>query len=418
MVDKYLEKMAKHYREISYGDVAKMYTFEEECKIYEEFVSLISARFEKDVDKEEIYKLLQSKGRIFTMVVKGREAFYEYETANIGIPHFLRLTSTLCHELVHKLGYLRKDKTFNQMNPVFKEAGTEIVSAKSLDDKEGRSLILNGVYAKEPVKADSNHLSIVLASQINEALGGGVLEKSILTGHDYFKEEIIARWGKDYYLYLSENIKDISRLEEKYWNNYKYFDEEDKDLQEYDLKHRIAQVQDTILDAEFGSRVWEVKNKEESERFLERLKAFGEYRVRHVRTTDDGKREYFDPNFEEAFEDFKAELESKVGPLNTTYDEFDWVKKYPQNEVFVEIEEREADEVYLMSEHLRKTINSQKGLMGFFRKIFGDKVFADDKKVLPRPIDNYAVTYDHIKIENMKKKETNNKQMEVEEKDI
>ena len=56
--------------------------------------------------------------------------------------------------------------------------------------------------------------------------------------------------------------------------------------------------------------------------------------------------------------------------------------------------------------------------MGFFRKIFGDKVFADDKKVLPRPIDNYAVTYDHIKIENMKKKETNNKQMEVEEKDI
>jgi hypothetical protein len=66
------------------------------------------------------------------------------------------------------------------MNPVFKEAGTEIVSAKSLDDKEGRLLIFNGVYGKAPIKSDSNILSIVLVNQINKALGGNTLEKSII----------------------------------------------------------------------------------------------------------------------------------------------------------------------------------------------------------------------------------------------
>ena len=403
MVDSDLEKIVKHYQELSYGDVAKGYTEDEELAIYEEFSTKIASKYEGIITKSEALDRLQSRGKIYTMVVNNREGFFEYDTANIGIPHFLRLTATLAHELVHKLGYMKKDSTFLKMNPVFKEAGTEIVSAKSLDDKEGRLLIFNGVYGKAPVKSDSNILSIVLVNQINKALGGNTLEKSIINGHDYFKEEIIKRWGKDYYVYLSENIKDISRIEEKYWKNYSHLDQEEKELVEYDLKHRIAKVQDTVLDAEFGTKIKKVHSKADSIKFLKELKEFGLNRVRYQRETDDGRLEYYDPNFEDAYTDFKEILEIEAGPLDEKYDEFDWVKSIPEIEPEKDFEESEQDEVYLMAERLRRNVNAQKGFFGFLRKLFGRKSLIDERRTLPKPIDDYSVTYNHMKVEEMKK---------------
>ena len=68
-----------------------------------------------------------------------------------------------------------------------------------------------------------------------------------------------------------------------------------------------------------------------------------------------------------------------------------------------DFEEDEQDEVYLMAERVRKTVNSQKGFMGFLRKLFGRKSIIDERRTLPKPIDDYSVTYNHMKVEEMKK---------------
>ena len=396
-----LERIAKRYRALFFGDVAKGYTDIEESIVYRQAANLISAKYGDIISRDEVENILSSKGRIYTMVVKNRVAFYEYQTGNIGIPHFLRLTTTLCHELVHKLGYLRKDNSFSEMNPVFKEAGTELVSATSLDDNYGRILIFNGVYGKFPEKTDEEFLSIALVNQLNQALGGRTLEKSILRGHDYFKEEMIKRWGNDYYVHFSENVKDIARIESEYWREYRDLDDDEKITIETDLKHRIADFQDTIIDVEFGSRVQNVKTKEDAEKFLSDLKEFGYNRVRHSTTSPEGRKEYYDPNFLEIFEHFKYNLEADYGSIDVEYDEFEWVKKYPKKEIIREVSEQEADEVYLLSRDVRKNLKTSKGLAKLIHKVFRDNGTAD-KALLSRPIDKYTLNFDPSKVEEIK----------------
>lgn len=391
-IDRSLEKTMRRYQMYSFGDIAKAYTIEEESIIYRQVASLVSAKYGDIISRSEVENILKSKGNIYTMVVKNRLAFYEIESGNVGIPHFLRLTSTLNHELIHKIGFLQSDKTFKEMNPVFKEAGTEIVSATSLDDSFGRLFIFNGVYGKFPEKADDSFLSIAITNQINQALGGNSLEKSILKGHDYFKEEIIKKWGKDYYTFLTEKVNDLERVESKYWKEYKGLDDEEKAMYEDDMKHRIALIQDTILELGFGSRVSEIKSKEAAENFLNEVKEFGLNRVRHARYTSDGKREYFDPGFKETFEDYKYLLEADFGKLETTYTDASWLKSFPKKEILKEISEEESDEIYILARNLKKMSKANRGVSSIFKKIFGkdDEGFVENKK-LSRPIDRYVV---------------------------
>jgi hypothetical protein len=412
MVDN-LERISKRYRALSLGDVAKGYTSVEEATIYSEVADLISARYGDIISKDEIEKVLASKGRIYTMVVKNRVAFYEYRTGNIGIPHFLRLTPTLCHELVHKIGYLSKDDTFTNMNPQFKEAGTEIVAATAQDENYGRILIFNGVYGKFPQKTDVDFLSIALVNQINQVLGGKKLEKSILKGHDYFKEEIIKRWGEEQYVYLSENIKDIARIEAEYWNEFNNLSDEQKTIYEMDLSHRIADFQDTIIDIEFGSRVNNVKSKEEAEKFLNDLIEFGYNRVRFYREDSDGNRELFDPNFMEIFNDFKEYLELDYGSMDVEYDESNWREKYPKKEIIKDVSDEELDEVYLLSRDVKKDIKASKGLAAFINKMFRNRG-TDSKPLLTRPIEKYKLDYDPLKVEEIKSSNQDKKRVQEE----
>ena len=160
---------------------------------------------------------------------------------------------------------------------------------------------------------------------------------------------------------------------------------------------------DAVLDAEFGIKIKKVHSKSDSEKFLKELKIFGLNRVRYQRETDDGRLEYYDPNFEDAYTDFKEILEIEAGPLDEKYDEFDWVKSIPEIEPEKDFEESEQDEVYLMAERLRRNVNAQKGFFGFLRKLFGRKSLIDERRTLPKPIDDYSVTYNHMKVEEMKK---------------
>lgn len=412
--DNSINQIAKKYRILSFGDVAKGYSLEEEYKIYEEVATLVSRKYGKFISKEEIQEILASKGRIFSMRVKGRTAFYEYATANIGIPHFLRLTTTLCHELIHKIGYLRKDKTFIDMNPEFKEAGTEFVSATSMDDKFGRIVIFEGVYGKFPNKTDVKFLSIALVNQINQALGNQTLEKSILLGHDYFKEEIIKKWGEEYYIFFSENIKDIARIEKRYWKDYYNLEEKEKISYQEDLKKRITDFQDTIVDVEYRKRIKNIKSKKEAVKFLEEFKNFGFNRIRHLVMTNDKKSEYVDTNFSNVFQEFKEILEQSYGNLDITYDDTEWQKKYQKKELIDEVTEQEADEIYFMARDLRKKLKANNGISGLISKLFNYRNNFDEKKYLSKPIRNYEFKDNTVHIKYIPNEEIKVKRKQVE----
>ncbi len=403
-----LESVIKRYKSLSLGYVAKGYTLDEETNIYKEAADLISKKYSDIIKKDDIVDVLSSKGKIFTMVIKKREAFYEYRTGNIGISHFLRLTTDLLHELVHKIGYLQKDETFENMSNVFKEAGTEYVSATSFNDNFARNLIFNGIYAKFPEKTDADFLMICLVNQINQAIGGKNLEKSILKGRDYFKQAIIDRWGEKYYINLEQNITDIAREEERYWLSYEYFSEDEKKNAEEKLKQHIFSVQDTILEAEFNKRFKDIRNKNDSITFLEELKSFELNRVRERRKVN-GINKYIDDGFESIFSNYRNNLEAKYGALGINFDEDSWSKLFTQKKMETEVTDEEKREVYLLATDLKKRLKKRNPISRFFQNIFGTETNLIDKsseETINKPINNYIIQNNQtLKVKNKQKHE-------------
>lgn len=364
-----LNEVTNRYRKMNLGFVAKDYEQDEENKIYEEVTDLICKKYGNFIKRDEALSVLKSKGKIYTMDVKKREGFYEYKTGNVGIPHFLRLTPTLMHELVHKLGYLQADESFRQMSNVFKEAGTELVSATSLSDKECRILIFKGVYSKFHEKTESNYLNVNLVNQINQAIGGNTLEKSIVTGKDYFKQAIIDRWGEGCYVNLEKNIEDIAKEEEKYWNLYEYISEDDKLEAESKLRKHIFSVQDTILKAEFDRRFEEVDSRDSAIEFLRSLKDFETNRIR-VLDEDSSDRLFKDPGFEEIYNKYKFQLEKKYDNINIIYFESEWKGNYPSKRFVDEVSDEEKRQILVLASEQKKRAKQENRLSNLFRRLF------------------------------------------------
>ena len=124
-------------------------------------------------------------------------------------------------------------------------------------------------------------------------------------------------------------------------------------------------------------------------------------RIRYSRSSPEGKREYYDPNFVDIFEHFKQNLEVDFGNIDIQYDEFEWVKRFPKKEIIKEVSEQEADEVYLLARDVRKSIKASKGLAAFISKVFKDKG-SDNKVLLSRPIEKYTLNYDPLNVEEIK----------------
>lgn len=398
ILDNDIESIGKRYKTLSLGYVAKGYSLNEEKDIYNEAAELISKKYGDIINKNDIVDILSSKGRIITMVIKNREAFYEYRTGNIAIPHFLRLTTDLLHELVHKIGYLQKDTSFDNMNNVFKEVGTEYVSATSFSDGFSRTLIFDGVYGRFPEKTDAEFLTMCLVNQINQVVGGKTLEKSILEGKDYFKQAIIERWGEKYYINLEQNISDIAREERKYWSSYKYFSEEEKIDASNELKKHMYSIQDTILELEFSRRFREITDLNSAQKFLKDLKEFEENRARE-RIKKENENRYKDSKFEEVFSDFKEKLESQYGKLNIEYDESEWSKKYPKKIIKDEISEDERNDVLVLASEFKKHMKKPSAIKQFFQKVFNvQKKLVDENNTVDKKINKYIVENNiHVK---------------------
>ena len=374
-----IQKITYRYRKNGNGYISKIYSVTEEQKYYKEAAKILSKRFNKFISQDEIYEILSKRGHIFTMVIrKNMKAFYETKTGNVAISHFLnRMTEMLLHELVHKLSFERKNNTFFQMSPVFIEAGTELVKAKALSDSFGKEYIFNKVWAKFPQKINDYFLEVCLVNQINEALGNEYLEKSILQGQDFFKPALIEKYGISTYVFLKENLQDLSREEKIYWSKKEKFSSSEKEEFEEKLKEKIFVIENAILEAEFNQRLNEVKSLEEAIRFLNELKKFGLNRVRIQQ--NDKNIQFLDPGFFDYFSNYKKILEDKFGKIDLQYDEKEWQNIYERKEFIDEVSEEEKEQVLNSSVIFRDSLKETGKFFKFINSIFRRKKLLKDE---------------------------------------
>lgn len=397
-----IEQLAKRYKKMRWGYIAKAYSQNEEEETYKEIANIISDKYGHIVSFDEIVERLSKRGHIYTMDICGKkDGFYEFKTGNVGLSHFLnRITTVSLHEFIHKIGFESGETSFKEMSIVFNEAGTDLVDAKSLSDKEKREFIFHKVWGKVPEKVNDNVLNICLTNQLNEAVGGESLENSILKGKDFFKTAIIDKYGEASYVFLKENIEDLSRYENKYWSDYSYLTDEAKLEKEDELKKRIFLIQDYILEIEFDRRLEEVNSLESAKKFLNDLNEFGLNRVKIKQYTEDGREVFVDPGFKEHFEKYKQNLEMQYGTTGIIYDESVWEKLYEEKETENEISDEEKVAIRDLSIIFKKA-HSNKNLIS---KIFGNKT--KKQPALPESLDynNEGSIFESLKYNEEEKK--------------
>lgn len=362
-------KDMERYRKSRWGYIAKIYSKEEEKEVYKDVAKLVSNKYGHISNYDEIVNDLSQRGNIYTMDITTDRAkgFYEISTGNVALPHFINRISTISmHEFVHKKGFEIADDSFKNMSVIFDEAGTEIVSAKSLSDEEKRDFIFKGVWARFPEKVTDNFLMVCLVGQLNEAVGGENLEKSILKGHDFFKEAIIDKYGEATYVFLKENIEDLANEERKYWGIYRYISDEERRIRESDMKKRISKIQDCILEAEFDKRLESVKTLEDGRAFLEGLKRFGLGRVR-VKTSSDS---FEDPGFLNIFNRYKEKVEAITGKIKISYDESEWERLYEEKKDIEEVSDDEKKVVRDLSITFYKQHKPKTSFSKFWNNLF------------------------------------------------
>lgn len=414
----FVEDMER-YRKNKWGYIAKIYSKEEEKEVYNDVAKLISAKYGYISSYDEIVNDLAQRGKIYTMDITTDRvrAFYEIRTGNVALPHFINRISTISmHEFVHKKGFEISDESFKNMSVIFNEAGTEIVSAKSLSDEEKRDFIFKGVWAKFPEKVTDNFLAVCLVSQLNDAVGGETLERSILKGTDFFKQAIIDKYGEATYVFLKENMEDLSREEAKYWGIYRYISDEERAIREEDMKKRIYTIQDCILEAEFDKRLEEVKTLKDGKKFLEDLKKFGLGRVRIKKQNDT----FEDPGFEDIFNRYKEKLEASLGKLNVSYDESEWEKTYQEKEDIEEITDDEKKIIRDMSIAFYKQHKPKNSFSRFWNNIFNKQTYLgtgiDNKKVDKLADYRVDINYNVIQDKSLNETKKSRRKSSIEEK--
>ena len=184
------------YHKLGFGDIAKSYSVEEENKFYSLVISKLAKKYPKFVNYKEAYDLLKDNGQIFTISTIGKKGFYDEERNIIGIRHFLnRLTTTIFHEIVHKLSYLIGKGEITKLPEVYKEAGTEYITAETLKTRTTRACVFSNIWGKFPNTISSYYLDYIFVRQLNTIIGGEALEETILKGNLTFENKLKEQIG-------------------------------------------------------------------------------------------------------------------------------------------------------------------------------------------------------------------------------
>lgn len=314
------------YHKLGFGDIAKSYSVEEENKFYSLVISKLAKKYPKFVNYKEAYDLLKDNGQIFTISTIGKKGFYDEERNIIGIRHFLnRLTTTIFHEIVHKLSYLIGKGEITKLPEVYKEAGTEYITAETLKTRTTRACVFSNIWGKFPNTISSYYLDYIFVRQLNTIIGGEALEETILKGNLTFENKLKEQIG---ILKYNAITKKMTEIDKDFYSYAAYYDantaRENIELRD-DLIYSIKTLQNTILRAGFDDKIKNVNSPEEAQKVLNSLLAFADLRLREE---EGGK--YTDREFEKYFNNTKNDFSIRFPKenFNQEFNPNDWRKKY------------------------------------------------------------------------------------------
>jgi len=318
-----------------------------------------------EIDKEEkILEELVRTGKIYTASIVARNGLFDDRNGNILINHFLdKLTTTIFHEIVHKISWIKSGKKGNNLNIVSNEGGTNIITNEALKSFDGKMLYFGKYFAMHPNIINGGYLTYELfMSQINHIIGNEALPRSILSGNNLFDKECEDFFGKEKYDKLVDSISAIQAKNADYWYCYRY----DKDRQgqvEQEVEEMVISTQNDLLTYSFNKMLSKVTSKEEAEEYLTKLRDFSKYRIRKF----NGKRTE-DLFFVKYFNAKKKDIEQRLGTsVDVFYDDTKWDSQYKFLNLDVkEVSDSEYGEIKKLGKEKRKKIkfNRIKSLFG------------------------------------------------------
>lgn len=367
-----VERLYKLYKRSGYGRIIIENDKEIENIIYKGVAKLLHSKYGDIANEEEVYNRLTMFGRIYTMDMNAQNGFYDKDTANIGVNHFLnKLSNTLVHEIIHKSGALSFNKAFYELHTIYKEAGAEIIASNILRTQYCKEFIYNGNWARFSNTLESRYLLCSLVNQMNAVLGEEYLADTIINGTDSFEKRAKEVFGEDKFNEYTKRLEIIVDREKKYWKK-DIYDDNARENAERVLDTIVHEWQNDLMVDVFGKRIKEVSSYEESMQILHDLKDFSEYRIKK----DTINQNCSDTFFKEYFEKSKAELQARFPDekIEIDYDESEWNRKYKYNTLN---DERESD---------REKLKSMKGIGE--QESFWDRIFKkrspEAQKSLPK----------------------------------
>ena len=314
--------LMNRYKNKKIGRIAKTYTEDEELAIYEAAAKIIELKYSHIISKEEIVELLSRKGNIFSIdcCFENHEGFCEKRSGNIGVNRIIKnINPTVLHELIHKLGHVRNNKVFFNMDNNYLEAGTEIVVSELLKNKDCYIEFEDEIWTKTTDIQDYYHIETALVSQINYLVGDNLLEKSILKGENLFEPAVQEKFGEQNAKRIKKSINEIKELHKKYVkdDNYNNF---------ILLKSKISSFQDNLMDLAFKNEFNNIQSEKDAELYLKKLLDFNYQRVKF---TGNNNPVPCDNSFENYFNSQKSELEERFNlEFDINYKRIDWLTKY------------------------------------------------------------------------------------------
>lgn len=341
------------YHKSGQGDIAKCYSREQENKFYNLVALRLSNKYPQFVNYLDSYNLLKDNGQIVTTYMIDKKGFYDSQKNIIGIRHFLnRLTTSIFHEIVHKLGYLAGNGEIKKLPEIYREAGTEYITAETLKSKDTKACIFDNFWGRFPNTISSYFLEYILTKQINAVLGGESLEESILRGNLSFENKMIEFFGKQKYDDITKKITVINREFFCYSAFYNINSPRENQKLRKSMSTSIDNIQDMILKYGFDEKIKLVQNPEMAQNILDEMLRFSELRVRRK----EGQH-FVDNRFEEYFNSAKQNFSLKF-PGITFKQKFipdEWQTKYSDFKNVMQITAEEEEIVKRMGrENYRK----------------------------------------------------------------
>ena len=358
------------YRKLGFGNIARTYSVEEENKYYNVVSSKLAKKYPNLVDYNEAYGLLKDNGQIVTIDTLGQKGFYDEVRNIIGIRHFLtRLTTTVFHEIVHKLGYLIGKGEIYKLPDVYREAGTEYITAETLKTKTVKACVFSNIYGRFPNTISSYYLDYIFVNQLNSILGDSSLEESILRGNLSFENSLKKKMGIIKYDVLTKKMTDINKDFFQYSACYNVnSDKENEELRE-NLTSAIDTVQYYILRTGFDERIKNVKNAKEANSILRDMLKFADLRLKKE---EDGK--FVDREFQIYFNKAKAEFNYRFPDVQfqQVFIPEEWGEKYQTLERIVQVKPEEEKQVKKLGKE-----NYKKFKEGLISRFFSNGKYSD-----------------------------------------